>query len=359
MRRIICITLILTVSVVLVPDGLWAKSWKVSAYQRHSICEITRKILHRRPGPIDILRRNSALEAKISDLQTRVDALQGSVTILESGLGAAGKTIAELQEKLVAAEETISEHGEVLSLAQQTMGELNARLALAEDSLDRVQPILALGDYMSVAEGETINGLSGPHVIFTGVNVHVRSGFGYTDDGGNPKGLGNLIIGYNEEPDKGVIAGGDERRGSHNVIIGPKHRYSSYGGLIAGSTNIVSGPYCTVAGGESNTASGDTATVGGGYTNTASEYCSSVSGGRQNKAESFYSTVGGGLGNQASGFYSSVTGGQSNTASGVSASVSGGSFNTAGGEASSISGGKGCGAWNSNSWRAGSLVQSF
>ncbi len=45
-----------------------------------------------------------------------------------------------------------------------------------------------------------IHELIGPHVMFEGANVHIRSGSGTTDDGGTRSGLGNLIIGYNEPP---------------------------------------------------------------------------------------------------------------------------------------------------------------
>jgi hypothetical protein len=60
-----------------------------------------------------------------------------------------------------------------------------------------------------------MNGLKGPHVIFTGVNVHILSGAGMTNDGKAPRGLGNLIIGYNE-----LVPGYDNlRTGYHNLVI--------------------------------------------------------------------------------------------------------------------------------------------
>lgn len=55
------------------------------------------------------------------------------------------------------------------------------------------------------------------------------------------------------------MAGPDDggRTGLHNIVIGPEHSYSSYGGFIAGHDNIVSGgrgreadsPHDWVAGG--------------------------------------------------------------------------------------------------------------
>jgi hypothetical protein len=42
-------------------------------------------------------------------------------------------------------------------------------------------------------------------------------------------GLGNVVIGYNEP--RGA---GDDRSGSHNLVIGSQNNFSSYGGFMAG-----------------------------------------------------------------------------------------------------------------------------
>ena len=120
--------------------------------------------------------------------------------------------------------------------------------------------------YIRVETGD-INGLSGPHTIFEGTNVHVQSGSGSTDDditslGGTLTGLGNLIVGYNEAR-PGQIERGD-RTGSHNLIVGWGHNYSSYGGLVAGLMNDIAGPLASVSGGRDNEASGNVASVSGG-----------------------------------------------------------------------------------------------
>ena len=107
----------------------------------------------------------------------------------------------------------------------------------------------------------TIDDLAGPHIIFTGANVHIRSGSGYTDDA--PNGLGNLIVGYNENP--WTYA----RTGSHNMVIGPEHGYSSYGGFVAGVRNRISGVDSSVSGGRFNQANGNQSSVSGGLSKTA------------------------------------------------------------------------------------------
>ena len=156
-------------------------------------------------------------------------------------------------------------------------------------------------------------------LTITGVNVHIVSGSGSTSDNtmngaGVPEpgyaltGLGNLIVGYDE-------TGGNKytRTGSHNLVLGDHNSYSSFGGVVVGVFNTISGPYATISGGTNNTASGKQ---------------SSISGGMDNTASGPYAWVGDGIGNEASGRFASVCGGTSNTASGVSSVVSGGSHLT-------------------------------
>jgi hypothetical protein len=180
-------------------------------------------------------------------------------------------------------------------------------------------------------------------IFFDGVNVHIRNGLGETDgvEDGSPisnpgvtNGLGNLIVGYNE-----ARISLSDKTGSHNLIIGPNHNYSSYGGLVAGRQNTISGIFSTVSGGSFNRASGAQSSVGGGSGNRASGFSSGVSGGSGNGASGGESSVGGGMANRASGAQSSVSGGGFNIASGNNSSVSGGINNRASGAGSSVSGG--------------------
>jgi hypothetical protein len=160
---------------------------------------------------------------------------------------------------------------------------------------------------------ETVEGQ--PTVRFTGVNVQVVDGTGDTD--GAVNGKGNLIVGYNENAL-------NPRSGSHNLIVGDRHSYTSYGGFVAGLNNTISGPRASVAGGELNTASGIGGSVSGGDSNIASGFSSSVSGGSGNSAGGFSSSVSGGSGNSAGGDWSSVSNGLSNTAATPYESVVGG-----------------------------------
>jgi hypothetical protein len=114
-------------------------------------------------------------------------------------------------------------------------------------------------------------------VVITGANLRIVNGLGSTE---TTNGLGNLIVGYNE-PRGG---GQDTRTGWHNVVVGILHNFSSFGGLVGGRINEISGPFASVSGGEGNTASGFFASVSGGVVNTASGDFSSVSGGANRTA---------------------------------------------------------------------------
>jgi hypothetical protein len=111
-----------------------------------------------------------------------------------------------------------------------------------------------------------INGVKGPHVIFTGVNLHVRSGSGSTGDNGTPTGLGNLIVGYNEGPHPDPTSG---RTGSHNIVAGTLNAFTSSAGLVMGYQNWVQGEYATILGGRGNLALGRASAILGGPTNFA------------------------------------------------------------------------------------------
>ena len=120
--------------------------------------------------------------------------------------------------------------------------------------------------------------------------MHIVDGSGYTDDNGKPlSGLGNLIVGYDENA--------TTTNGSHNIVCGTQNSFSSYGGLVAAYDNTISGGYATVTGGSVNKATDSGASVSGGYSNTASGRYAAVSGGEFNIASDYYSSVGGGNSN--------------------------------------------------------------
>ena len=126
---------------------------------------------------------------------------------------------------------------------------------------------------------------------------------------GDTNGVGNLIVGYDEN-------NSNDKTGSHNLVVGKYHTYSSYAGLVAGYDNNVTGANASVSGETANTASGEYSSVSGGFINTASGTLSSVSGGDRNTASGQRSSASGGYGSVASGDHSSVSGGHNREAPG-------------------------------------------
>jgi hypothetical protein len=252
------------------------------------------------------------LQAEVAALQQTVNTLAGQIAALKSTVANQGTQVTNLQKSVI--------------------------------------PLLTV---VSVDPAHSL-------VQFRGVNVQIVNGLGTTP---TTNGAGNLIIGYNEDDGnaRGTCTvsisgysgydsfentctgdGGTFTRslgGSHNVVIGSGHGYSSFGGMVVGQDNLISGGFAVVSSGNYNTASG---------------YYSSVSGGTFNTASGSNSSVSGGEANIASGGASSVSGGTFNTASFGDSSVSGGSFNTASSFASSVSGGKSIvEGVNANGWAAG------
>jgi hypothetical protein len=179
-----------------------------------------------------------------------------------------------------------------------------------------------------------------PTVEFSAVNLQVVNGAGATN---TTNGEGNLIVGYAEN------ANNRARTGSHNLIVGVQHGWTSYGDLISGANDTASGAYAA-AFGQANTATGQFSMVAGS-SNTTTGTWSTVTGGEFNQAVDPYSAIAGGCGNLTSGGtprsqdcagggVDSVLGGVSNRAHGEGDVVAGGDFNTALGTESSVAGGE-------------------
>ncbi len=263
------------------------------------------------------------LPAQIAALRAKVESLQSNVSALESQVGTLQTSNAAIEKQLNAVQSNKA---------------------------------LQLGPFVSVVSGASpIDGVKGPHIYFTGANIHIVSGSGATDDRGTRLGLGNLIIGYDEDPGKftdtspfdnlplGPLLAG-ERGGSHNLVVGAANRFTqeAYGGLVIGTANAIKGPGASV-GGAGNSADNYGASVSGGFSNDGGSFFCSVSGGRYNKTNVFFASVSGGDSNSAGdghyGVAASVSGGQGNVAGGDYASVSGGTGNDAFDDFTSITGG--------------------
>jgi hypothetical protein len=196
-----------------------------------------------------------------------------------------------------------------------------------------------------VTSGTGAGGL--PEVVIAGANLRLVNGLRAT---ATSNGLGNLLVGYNEPRE-----GENVRTGSHNVVVGQGHNFSSFGGLVVGRQNEISGAFAAVSGGFDNTASGASTAVSGGLFNRASGASAAVSGGFDNTASASATSVCGGRGNTARGESATVSGGHGNTANGHTAAISGGEANTASGFTAAVSGGRNRTARGDFDWVAGAL----
>jgi len=173
------------------------------------------------------------------------------------------------------------------------------KTALSASELETLHAILPHIKYLAAGVGGKAT------VQFSGVNVQVISGAGKTSAAVN--GLGNVVIGYDENPKAHA------QTGSHNLILGEEQSFTSYGGIAAGFGNAIGGPFASVTGGGENSATGKEASISGGWRDVASAENASVSGGRENVANNLYSWVGGGKLNTASAAVSSIFGSKSLT----------------------------------------------
>lgn len=186
-----------------------------------------------------------------------------------------------------------------------------------------------LADYVATLEAKVAPmSLVGTDLFIDGVNVVVRNG---TGSDSTLNGGGNLVVGYDTAVDGA---------GSHNVVVGVGHTYTSHGGLVTGRNNAIVAPFATVKGGRDNAASGAFSSVLGGELNVASGPFTSIIGGRQNSATESYAVVAGGEANVAEGLDSVVVGGRGNRASGQQSVVAGGQLNQALGHKSTVVGGE-------------------
>jgi cell division protein FtsB len=248
-----------------------------------------------------------------------------------------------------------------LESLQATVSALESQIDTLQKQLAAVQSnhALLLGPFVNVDPNPEI-GVIGPHIVFSGANIHIVSGSGATNDNFSATGLGNLIIGYNEDPQFyfDESPGNDlplsplnpgDRGGSHNLVIGAANRFTraTFGGVVVGTANTIDGYGASVSGGAGNTARFYGASVSAGFLNFAADDCASVSGGRFNFAGSPFSSVSGGQGNTTArssgnfGFGASVSGGTGNRASGTNASICGGEGNVAFDNSSTVTGGTG------------------
>lgn len=169
------------------------------------------------------------------------------------------------------------ENREDLTQLEEEISNLNLQLSLFNEKCDTI--LIALGDISNVTSlttivedidyllecKDTLNSLisannlrlsmleektqfihvEGNTTIFEATNVQIINGAGSTN---TMNGLGNLIIGYNENNLCFEHWGDVDRNGSHNLIIGDNNEYSSYCNISCGRLNRLRVPFCAIFG---------------------------------------------------------------------------------------------------------------
>jgi hypothetical protein len=135
--------------------------------------------------------------------------------------------------------------------------------ALAAEQAARIAADDALSADFDAVEANSVLALDGKltyddttmTALFSEVNVQVVNGAGQTD---SINGLGNLIVGYDAARELD-----NDKSGLHNVVVGDKHRYSRFGGIVGGLQNSITGDWSSVSGSLLGNASGASSSVRG------------------------------------------------------------------------------------------------
>ena len=210
----------------------------------------------------------AALQTRLNAAEAALTTCQSDIDSLEAADGAQDSELASLREDVDAnTSDVLDLYDDVDGLTTALNGN-SSRISTLEGAVSDTEDVVAYAEdlftYLTVDTSDD-------SVVFSGVNVFVNSGSGSTD--GTVNGLGNLIVGYNEQ------GSSDFSTGSHNLIVGRSHSYSSYGGVLFGYNNVVTGTYSSVLGGLDNEVSGEDSAILGGAGNEVSGNSSTVYGG--------------------------------------------------------------------------------
>ena len=220
----------------------------------------------------------------IQHLQSEIDALQKNANSQSAAISSLQTTVSNQAGAIGNLQSVVSGDTGVISGLQSTISGQASTIAALQTQADASSTITNL---FTLSDGYG----TGTELTLSGENLHIVNGEGATD---TINGLGNLILGYNDSNSSLTAF----NVGSHNLVLGRANLYASYGGIVGGVNNIISGAYATVLGGHTNVASGDWSFVYGGLNNEAVGQQSAITGGSDNDAYGLGSAITGGVNNQ-------------------------------------------------------------
>jgi hypothetical protein len=248
---------------------------------------------------------------------------------------------------LATANPQLTQHDSDIAALQAENGNLNTTILVLESKLADLQgevatlaanSVLTLDGHVSLDTTDP----NRPAVVVSAANLQVVNGTGVSWNA--PNGVGNIIIGYDEfRPSShppvcsygyydnqtdceavGATWAVQHKSGSHNLVVGYWHNYSSLHGIVGGQRNTINSDESVVISGNSNIASGQSSVILSGFGHVSSGTNSTITGGSSNISSGANSSISGGSFNESAGHWSTITGGSSNTSGGLDSSVSGG-----------------------------------
>lgn len=207
----------------------------------------------------------------------------------------------------------VVQEAEIIALQAQIIALKNQIAAINSSSVMALQPFVSVDPNPEV-------GVPGPNIVFRGANIHIENGLGSSY---SINGLGNLIIGYDEN------TSGTLRNGSHDLVLGEGNNwYNAYCGIVTGFQNTISGRDNSILGGEASqmTAGGTGSVILAGSGNqiitgvgnlilggennqsVTGSNLSVIVGGGLNYMQGQISVIGGGSGNREYGNWSILLG---------------------------------------------------
>lgn len=251
---------------------------------------------------LDLERDNAILRGHLTHFAAEAERNTAAVAAAATRLGDHESWIAQQETRILDQEEgaieraaTLERHAEALELRRPIAPAPGSGGSL-EERVDELSDLLVHFRR------------DGDDVFIEGANLHVRNGQGATD---TLDGRGNVIIGYNE-----ARMSGNDRSGSHVLVLGARNNFTGFGGIVAGRDNDAWADWASVLGGTSNAATAEGAVVIGGNGNRADGPLATIVGGAANVATGEGAVVAGGGFNVSSGRFAVVGGGMRNDATG-------------------------------------------
>lgn len=273
----------------------------------------------------------TALSSRVNTTESDISSLQSTASSHASTLTSHTTTLANHDTTLNNHAATLTSHATTLNTHATTLTSHDTRLGDVEtDNSAQDNRLAALETKTASMEAQTVNGQAS--VVFSDVNVHIRSGSGSTT--GAVNGRGNLVVGYDE-----ARTSGSAKTGSHNLVLGTSNNYTSFGGIVGGSSNAITNNYASVISGANNTASGSRSVIVTGDFNEATGTYSSIVTGSSNDATGTGSVAISGSQNISSGGDSVVVTGSSNEATSTTSVIVNGFDNLSDGFRSTVGGG--------------------